>query len=164
RKFYDTLVFDSHDFIEARDMEFSYNESIVGVTHGLNLKLYSLSSKNKIHEYFESSWQNLSFSRNNDYLVTNVGSYLLLFPSYTGLSSVETTTTITGGVYPNPASDFIKIDMNASAINSIIEIFDAYGKQVMSAIYTGEYIDISKLTAGVYFVKTQSQSYKFIKL
>lgn len=79
-------------------------------------------------------------------------------------SSVETTTAITGGVYPNPASDFIKIDMNASAMNSSIEIFDAYGKQVMSAIYTGEDIDISKLTAGVYFVKTQSQSYKFIKL
>lgn len=79
-------------------------------------------------------------------------------------SSVETTTAITGGVYPNPASNFIKLDMNTSAMNSSIEIFDAYGKQVMSAIYTGEYIDISKLTAGVYFVKTQSQSYKFIKL
>ena len=79
-------------------------------------------------------------------------------------SSVETYTTITGSVYPNPASDFIKIDMNASAMNSSIEIFDAYGKQVMSVIYSGEDIDISKLTAGVYFVKTPSHSYKFIKL
>ena len=79
-------------------------------------------------------------------------------------SSVETTTEITGTVYPNPASDFIKIDMNVSAMNSSIEIFDAYGKQVKSAIYTGEEIDISSLTAGVYFVKTPSHSYKFIKL
>ncbi|MEZ4725018.1 MAG: T9SS type A sorting domain-containing protein [Candidatus Kapaibacterium sp.] len=79
-------------------------------------------------------------------------------------SSVETTTEVNGSVYPNPASDFIKIDMNTSAMNSSIEIFDAYGKQVMSVIYSGEDIDISKLTAGVYFVKTQSQSYKFIKL
>ncbi len=79
-------------------------------------------------------------------------------------SSVETTTTITGSVYPNPASDFIKIDMNATSINSSIEIFDAFGKQVMSIIYTGENIDISSLTAGVYFVKVGSKSWKFIKL
>ncbi|MCB0702587.1 MAG: T9SS type A sorting domain-containing protein [Ignavibacteriae bacterium] len=79
-------------------------------------------------------------------------------------SSVETTTTITGSVYPNPASDFIKIDMNASAMNSSIEIFDVYGKQVMSAIYTGEDIDISSLTAGVYFAKVGGKSWKFIKL
>jgi hypothetical protein len=79
-------------------------------------------------------------------------------------SSVETTTAITSTVYPNPASDFIKLDMNVSTMNSSIEIFDAYGKQVMSAIYTGEYIDISKLTAGVYFVKTDSGTYKFVKM
>lgn len=79
-------------------------------------------------------------------------------------SSVETTTAITGGVYPNPAYDFIKLDMNASAMNSSIEIFDAYGKQVMSAIYTGEYFDISKLTAGVYFVKVGDETHKFVKM
>ena len=79
-------------------------------------------------------------------------------------SSVETYTTITGSVYPNPASDFIKIDMNASAMNSSIEIFDAYGKQVMSVIYSGEDIDISKLTAGVYFVKVGDETHKFVKM
>jgi|GEM_PF-1301523 len=79
-------------------------------------------------------------------------------------SSVETTPPITGSVYPNPAYDFIKLDMNASAMNSSIEIFDAYGKQVMSAIYTGEYFDISKLTAGVYFVKVGDETHKFVKM
>lgn len=79
-------------------------------------------------------------------------------------TSIESTTAITGGVYPNPASDFIKLDMEASTMNSSVEIYDAYGKQVMSVIYTGEVIDISKLTAGVYFVRTPSHSYKFIKL
>ncbi|MEZ4725019.1 MAG: T9SS type A sorting domain-containing protein [Candidatus Kapaibacterium sp.] len=79
-------------------------------------------------------------------------------------SSVETTTVITGGVYPNPASDFIKIDMNTSAMNSSIEIFDAYSKQVMSAIYTGEDIDISSLTAGVYFAKVGDETHKFVKM
>jgi hypothetical protein len=79
-------------------------------------------------------------------------------------TSVESITAIIGSVYPNPASDFIKLDMNASSLNSSVEIYDAYGKQVMSVIYTGEEIDISKLTAGVYFVKTPSYSYKFIKL
>ena len=54
--------------------------------------------------------------------------------------------------------------MNASAMNSSIEIFDAYGKQVMSIIYIGENIDISGLTAGVYFVKMGDKPMKFIKL
>jgi hypothetical protein len=79
-------------------------------------------------------------------------------------TSVETTTPITGGVYPNPASDFIKLDMNASDMNSSIEIYDAYGKQVMSTIYTGEDIDISSLTAGVYFVKVGASTHKFVKM
>ncbi|MFA7327456.1 MAG: T9SS type A sorting domain-containing protein [Candidatus Kapaibacterium sp.] len=80
-------------------------------------------------------------------------------------TSVESTTsTITGGIYPNPASDFIKLDLNTKSINSEIQIFDAYGKQVMSIIYIGENIDISGLTAGVYFVKVGDKSWKFIKL
>lgn len=79
-------------------------------------------------------------------------------------TSVETMTTLTGGVYPNPASDFIKLDINASSLNSSVEIYDAYGKQVMSVIYTGEVIDISKLTAGVYFVKTSAGTHKFVKM
>ncbi len=79
-------------------------------------------------------------------------------------TSVETTTTIIGGVYPNPASDFIKLDMKASAMNSSVEIYDAYGKQVMSIIYAGENIDISKLTAGVYYVKMGKGTHKFVKM
>lgn len=79
-------------------------------------------------------------------------------------TSVETTTAITGSVYPNPASDFIKLDLNASSLNSSVEIYDAYGKQVMSVIYTGEDIDISILTAGVYFVKTGARTHKFVKM
>src|SRR5690606_11750455 len=54
-------------------------------------------------------------------------------------TSVETTPeAINGSVYPNPASDFIKLDLNAAALNSEIQIFDAYGKKVMSIIYTGD--------------------------
>lgn len=79
-------------------------------------------------------------------------------------TSVEATTTLNGSVYPNPASDFIQLEFDMNIGISEIEIFDAYGKQVMSVIYNAENIDISKLTAGVYFVKTPSHSYKFIKL
>ena len=79
-------------------------------------------------------------------------------------TSVETSPTLTGTVYPNPASDFIKLDLNATAMNSEIQIFDAYGKQVMSIIYPGDDIDTSKLTAGVYFVKTGNGTHKFVKM
>jgi len=115
-------------------------------------------------EYFENGDRSYLSNDHNYYIKLNCPWSYSITKLVDPQSSVETTTEITGTVYPNPASDFIKIDMNVSSMNSSIEIFDAYGKQVKSVIYTGEEIDISSLTAGVYFVKTQIQSYKFIKL
>ena len=166
-------------------LKFKYQEFYFGLIGNLPIVWYYYDSGNSLYythssydfdtetiseydfsdpEYFENG--NRSFLSNDynyyiklscpwDYNITQLN---------TPQTSVETTTAITGGVYPNPASDFIILDMNASAMNSSIEIFDAYGKQVMSVIYSGEDIDISSLTAGVYFVKTPSHSYKFIKL
>lgn len=109
--------------------------------------------------------ENIRFNQDNTYYTTygGCGDGFGIGKVDDLLSSIETTTAITGGVYPNPASDFIKLDINASSLYSSIEIYDAYGKQVMSVIYTGEDIDISKLTAGVYFVKVGEWTHKFIK-
>jgi hypothetical protein len=115
-------------------------------------------------EYFENGDRSFLSNDYNYYIKLNCPWSYSITKLVDPQSSVETTTEVNGSVYPNPASDFIKIDMNVGAMNSSIKIFDAYGKQVMSVTYTGDFIDISKLTAGVYFVKTQSQSYKFIKL
>jgi hypothetical protein len=146
------------------------NKVLIGLFGYIAFSSYNF-DKDTISEYFYSETQN-DHDIHRSYL-SNDNSYFIRLNcpwsySITQLvdpqSSVETVTTITGSVYPNPASDFIKLELNASTLNSQIQIFDAYGKQVVSVLYSGEDIDISKLTAGVYFVKTPSHSYKFIKL
>ncbi|PKL79655.1 MAG: hypothetical protein CVV25_07235 [Ignavibacteriae bacterium HGW-Ignavibacteriae-4] len=115
-------------------------------------------------EYFENGDRSYLSNDYNYYIKLNCPWSYSITQLVDPQSSVETVTTITGSVYPNPASDFIKLDLNASSMNSSIQIFDAYGKQVMSVIYSGEDIDISKLTAGVYFVKTGNGTHKFVKM
>lgn len=163
RKFYDQLVFDSHDFIEAFDIEFNYNESIVGITHGYNLKIYNLSNKEKIYEYFEGSWQNLSFSNNDELLTTNIGSYLILFPSHTGTSSIESLQEMDTilKVTPNPASNTISIHFNSVTDELInLSIIDLVGNEldiidvgiIENQNYSIDY-DISNLTPATYFIR-----------
>ena len=62
-------------------------------------------------------------------------------------------------IYPNPSSDYINI-LCYENIHS--DIFDISGKCVLSSNLN--YIDISKLKKGVYFLKTKKANLKFIKL
>lgn len=177
REFYDQLVFDTHDFIEAFDIEFNRDESVVGITHGYNLKIYNLNSKEKIHEYFEGSWQNLSFSNNDELLTTNIGSYLILFPSHTGTSSVEGTdiNQLKLTVTPNPASNAISIHFSTETNESIkLSIIDLLGNEIgiidegniENQNYPIDY-NISNLAPATYFIRLEIGSEiftnKFIK-
>jgi hypothetical protein len=173
KQFYGKLVFDTHDFVEAFDIEFNHDESVVGITHGQNLKIYNLQKKEKIHEYFLGSWQNLSFSNNNDYLTTNIGSWLVLFPSHTGTSSVEGTDNnrLNLTVTPNPASNNISIHFN-TVTNELIKlsIIDLVGNEIdiidegiiENQNYTIDY-NISDLPPATYFIRLELGSEIFTK-
>ncbi|MCL2289988.1 MAG: T9SS type A sorting domain-containing protein [Bacteroidetes bacterium] len=71
--------------------------------------------------------------------------------------------------YPNPASDYIKIN-NAEVLDlqhSIVRIFDISGKQVLSQNHENE-IDVSMLHSGLYILKIYKDgklliSEKFVK-
>jgi len=66
-------------------------------------------------------------------------------------------------IYPNPASNSIVVN---PAINTSLAIFDASGKQVLSAINvdknTETTLNISHLPRGVYFVKTNQSTQKLV--
>ncbi|MFA7327806.1 MAG: T9SS type A sorting domain-containing protein [Candidatus Kapaibacterium sp.] len=173
RKFYDQLVFDTHDFVEAFDIEFNRDESVVGITHGQNLKIYNLQKKEKIHDYFLGSWQNLSFSNNNDYLTTNIGSWLVLFPSHTGISSVEDTDNnrLNLTVTPNPASNNISIHFSSATNEPIkLSIIDLVGNEIgiidegniENQNYSIDY-NISNLAPATYFIRLELGSEIFTK-
>jgi photosystem II stability/assembly factor-like uncharacterized protein len=67
-------------------------------------------------------------------------------------------------IYPNPATDYIVIQPSEG---SKIEIFDMLGVNVSSAdggIKGGGRLDISYLSAGIYYIKFGKQIEKFVKL
>jgi type IX secretion system substrate protein len=165
RQYYDKLVYDTHDFVEAFDIEFNHDESFVGITHGYNLKIFNMNNKEKIYEYFDGSWQNLSFSNNDELLTTNIGSYLILFPSHTGTSSVEGIDNINFNltVNPNPTTNNINIRFG-TPINDYMKlgIVDLLGNEIFiidqGYILSSDYqtnFNVSTLPSGTYFIRLE---------
>ena len=74
--------------------------------------------------------------------------------------SVEGVTNL-AGVYPNPASDYIRI---ADVAGVTVYIFNAMGQQVLSVSnYNGGVIQVSNLASGVYTAAYGKQTVTFIK-
>ena len=74
------------------------------------------------------------------------------FNNTTDVNSVEEATSNTLTVYPNPANDFINVDKT-------VKIYDLCGKLVMKG--SGK-IDVSTLSEGMYFVKSENDCSKLI--
>ncbi|MBN2779298.1 MAG: T9SS type A sorting domain-containing protein [Bacteroidales bacterium] len=69
-------------------------------------------------------------------------------------------------IYPNPARDYIIIELSGNERNTVVTIFDLFGKEIINTNLNSEHntIDVSMLKPGVYLVKTQSGlRSKFIK-
>ena len=163
RKFYDQLVFHYHDFAEASDIEFNLDESKVGITFGKDLKIYDLQSKELVYFSNISSKENISFSNNEELLVANVNSYLLLLPSHIVNTSVNETdnNNLNLIVTPNPASNTISIHFNSVTDELInLSIIDLVGNEldiidvgiIENQNYSIDY-DISNLTPATYFIR-----------
>ena|SRR5690554_275100 len=59
-------------------------------------------------------------------------------------------------IYPNPTSDMLYFDITGDISLEKIEIYDTIGKKVLSSQINNNSVDVSQLTAGVYFVKIYS--------
>jgi outer membrane protein assembly factor BamB len=73
-------------------------------------------------------------------------------------------------IYPNPASDYIDIRLDAVILSEAknLKFFNALGECVLTPLAFGEgtgvRLDISLLQPGVYFIKVGDKVYKFIKM
>jgi hypothetical protein len=76
-------------------------------------------------------------------------------------TSVENNVASQETIYPNPVSDIINIKSNQTT--NTIEIFDALGNLLIESKIEDQ-IDVSSLQPGVYFLKTENEVHKFIKL
>ncbi len=85
------------------------------------------------------------------------------------LSVDEGLTNTTFKLYPNPASDIIKFELNSNeASMSQAEIFDLTGRMVATPAINNQSIDVSKLSVGTYILVLKNEngksfSHKFIK-
>lgn len=74
-------------------------------------------------------------------------------------------TKMESNVYPNPSSDIIEVDN--FAINGDFGIYDVYGRKVTDFTYTlkqnGITLNISKLSSGLYYLRTKDNYLMFIK-
>jgi len=79
----------------------------------------------------------------------------------TSLELTENQNEVKLEIYPNPATDYIKIKNQLKQIN--YEIFNVIGRKISEGSSYVESIDINALPIGLYFLKVKDKIYKFIK-
>ncbi len=76
-----------------------------------------------------------------------------------GESGIEEMNTISANMYPNPATDFLRIEVKE--IIEVVQVLDLAGKTVISLNAVDQpttSIDLNELSSGVYFVNVQTAS------
>lgn len=63
-------------------------------------------------------------------------------------------------IFPNPTKNVLSIESPLSSIDKI-EVFDICGKQIQFDHHSNQ-IDLSRFSAGIYFISIESESQKFI--
>ena len=78
---------------------------------------------------------------------------VIVVPSFVGVPENNLISSIT--VFPNPANDFIQINLDANVGALNFSIFDAAGKLVLSQrlLSSSSKIDLSNLSSGAYFIQ-----------
>jgi hypothetical protein len=66
-------------------------------------------------------------------------------------------------VYPNPVSDLLYLSTSGQPIDNVF-VYDLMGRLVLSQSVNNSSVDMSKLSDGVYFVKTDSDSEQTFKI
>jgi hypothetical protein len=122
--------------------------------------------KVKGREYLNFQISDFSIDANNYlHLGTDIG--LLTNKSIlTGVEDNATSNTENIVLMPNPASDFISLQFSQSmnvSKSPKLEIFSILGNKILETEYKDR-IDVSGLSAGVYFVKLSDKVCKFVKL
>ncbi len=151
--------------------------------HGLNeFHYYELDSALLITDTFFVGWiqttqdlLNIGFDMNNDqsskifYNIT--GSWqnipyagtIMLRPAFSTLPFTNINETLENNeiaIYPNPASDFIHINVSN---DYIIQIFDLTGRSVLESKTDNEQINISNIPAGIYIIRGSNKKNQFTR-
>ena len=167
KRFYDKISFDEADYVSATDIEFNVSGSFMAVTQ-VNvcckyIKIFNLLSHDLVYFSNTWSWENVSFSNNDELLISHVNSFLLLFPSHISTTSVIDQSIYNFTISPNPATNAININLNLDGFEyTRLSIVDILGNEVglieegllNTSNYQKEY-DVSGLPPSIYFIRLE---------
>jgi parallel beta-helix repeat protein len=94
--------------------------------------------------------------------------YLPLYDIYTGITEKNNSTPILiSGLFPNPANEYLNIQLIEGATSSTIQLLNATGRLVFSSMVSGHLlvIPVADFERGVYFLKvSQGDDYELQKV
>ncbi|MDX9848704.1 MAG: T9SS type A sorting domain-containing protein [Tenuifilaceae bacterium] len=95
----------------------------------------------------DGNWKNTQFE--GALMVRPVFGKLTEWPTSNPLIIERETFTL----YPNPAKEYIRVDLPNPSENTIVNIYGITGQFLLSVRYSGQPIDISRLPSGTYLVR-----------
>ena len=135
--------------------DFTHTDSsldyIVNVTPGFDWQLIGIPTNNVDSVVFKLESSDVgAFGMNTPdfYCMDNVGSYPL---------STNEISENKFSIYPNPASNHIKLKNIDNSSNYTVSIFDLFGKKIIYNLINPEYINISNLPKGQYLLRIKSE-------
>jgi hypothetical protein len=139
---------------------FSQTNSLTVTTKDGSKNFFDLNSIKRIK--FQSSNLEISY-QNKIEMISLPTIQLLSFGLYASYSATNEKSTLC--VYPNPAHHFLSIAGISTPINQVV-IYSANGIRLLnlSNCQSDDKIDISTLSKGLYFVKVNNETIKFIKI
>ena len=153
----------AEDFMHELDEQYP----CVAATHGYNGQfwvMYSADDKQGLYLDISDTYPN----SNGGSITENYQYACLIRPEGLGINEHEAVNPMTSArLYPNPASDMLNIEVNASQASEMsISIYNIMGQNVMNQnvnITTGmntRNINISDLNSGIYFVTVKANGFE----
>lgn len=153
----------AEDFMHELDEQYP----CVAATHGYNGQfwvMYSADDKQGLYLDISDTYPN----SNGGSITENYQYACLIRPEGLGINEHEAVNPMTSArLYPNPASDMLNIEVNASQASEMsISIYNIMGQKVMDQnvnITTGmntRNINISDLNSGIYFVTVKANGFE----
>lgn len=149
-------------YATAYMINISGGSAILEAFEGETVSITALPKKGEEFLNWETSTSNVAFADANSATTTFVmpASEVSIKANFKASSGIEENTLSSFQLYPNPATDYIRIE---GASDLSYSIYDASGKAVASGTTNGESISINNLYSGIYIFKAGERSIRFIK-
>lgn len=167
KRFYDKIVFDNEKYT-ATDIEFNRNGKYMAVTQSgpccRYIKIYDATSLELVYYSNKGGKDNVSFSNNDNLLVANANSFLLLFPSHITTTNINSNESNFGlKITPNPAINSINIEFQSNQGTIFrLSLIDLIGNEIdniddgytNSHNYSTNY-NIANIPSNTYFIRLE---------